>query len=462
MTTAAKPGRPVSDEEFRSWLADQHTARAVSVERVPFSEARGWSFEEETGNLRHRSGGFFTVEGVEVRDGADTWTQPIIDQPEIGILGVLTADFDGVPHFLMQAKFEPGNVNVLQMSPTVQATRSNFTRVHGGRNTPYVEYFNGSRPRRTLVDVLQSEQGQWFWRKRNRNMVVRVDGDVPVHEGFCWLSLDQVLRFLRTDNLLNMDARTVLACMRLDPPSPVGGPFREALAASYSALSPTSPRPALHGPGEITSHLIEAKSRCAWVPRLVPLDRVKGWSRGADEVADDGGREFRVIAVRVKADTREVSHWTQPLLAPRGHGLAVFLARRIRGVLHFLVRALPQPGLMDVVELAPTVQVTPSSASRESSAAPHLGEAPTGDGERVLYDALLSEEGGRFHHAQTRYRIVEAAADGSTEEPEGCLWVTLGQLMELLEHGHYLNIEARTLVACAHSLRAVPETAAGA
>ncbi len=452
--TFEDPGSLLSDEEFHAWLADRTASRVASVEEVPFSEATGWSFEHGTGNLGHQSGRFFTVEGIEVRDGSSTWTQPIIDQPEIGILGILTADFDGVPHLLMQAKFEPGNVNLLQMSPTVQATRSNFTGVHGGRSTPYVEYFNGSLPRNIVADVLQSEQGQWFWRKRNRNMAVRVEPDVPVLDDYCWLSVYQVMRFLRTDNLINMDARTVLACMGFGPPPGVGDgtPARE-LAASHAAKEPDSPEPALHSMKEVTTHLIEAKTRWGWGPRLTPLNRVTGWTAGSSEIGDDAGKEFRVIAARVRAETREVSQWSQPLLEPRGLGLAVFLVRSISGVLHVLAHALPQPGLADVVEYAPTVQLSPSGRSwEESSDTPFLKEALSDDGDRVLYDTVLSEEGGRFHHAQTRYRIVRVDEGTPVREPEGYLWVTLGQFTELLGHAHYLNIEARTLVACAHSL----------
>ena len=32
----------------------------------------------------------------------------------------------------MQAKVEPGNINSIQLSPTLQATRSNYTKAHGG------------------------------------------------------------------------------------------------------------------------------------------------------------------------------------------------------------------------------------------------------------------------------------------------------------------------------------------
>ena len=42
--------------------------------------------------------------------------QPIINQPEIGFLGFITKEFNGILHFLVQAKVEPGNVNNVQIS----------------------------------------------------------------------------------------------------------------------------------------------------------------------------------------------------------------------------------------------------------------------------------------------------------------------------------------------------------
>ncbi len=84
------------------------------------------------------------------------WTQPIIRQPEGGILGILAEEFDGVPHFLMQAEMEPGNPDLLQLSPTVQATRSNCTKVHCGAAVKYIEHLTQPCRGRVPADVLRS------------------------------------------------------------------------------------------------------------------------------------------------------------------------------------------------------------------------------------------------------------------------------------------------------------------
>ena len=84
----------------------------------------------------------------------------------------------------MQAKIEPGNINKVQLSPTLQAAHSNFTQRHLGKTPAYLEEFRSASPEQILVDQLQSEQGARFLRKRNRNIIVRVEDEIEVHENF--------------------------------------------------------------------------------------------------------------------------------------------------------------------------------------------------------------------------------------------------------------------------------------
>jgi oxidase EvaA len=442
--------------DFHSWWAERLHAGVFEVAPIPFAELDGWYFAPDGGNLVHKSGRFFEIGGMHVAaDSGESWSQPIINQPEIGILGILVKEFDGVLHCLLQAKMEPGNINTLQLSPTVQATRSNYTRVHGGNEIRYLEYFRGPKRGRILVDVLQSEQGMWCWRKHNRNMVVEVTGDIPEHEDFRWLRLSQLWRLLSVTNLVNMNARTVLACLPLlRPPASSArahSRFHEALYRSYDKGSDESR--SLHSLTEIVSWFTEMKTRNEWRSNLITLDKVTRFSRSADAIADDDRDGFQIIARRVRAENREVTEWTQPLLAPRRQGLAVFLAREIMGVIHLLVRARPEPGLLDRVEMGPSVQLAPTGAAAAViGPEPFYEYAAGADAARVRFDAVMSEEGGRFHHAQTRYQVIEVGDDVPMETPENYCWLTLDQIMELVRHGHYLTVEARSLLTCVHSL----------
>jgi oxidase EvaA len=324
--------------------------------------------------------------------------------------------------------------------------------VHRGGRTRYLEYFAGPDRGRVLVDVLQSEQGSWFYRKHNRNMVVEVTGDLPLHEDFCWLPLRHVLDLLHRDNLVNMDARTVLSCMPFAFPGQGSGSrhappaFRRALARSLDRSGG-----ALHDLTEILSWFTEERTRHEVSTELIGMNRIVGWKRTAHEIAREDGKHFRLIAVNVEATSREVPSWRQPLLAPVDRGIIAFLAKPIEGVMHVLVHARVEPGFIDIVELGPTVQVIPANYTGLPQPR-YLDYVLGADLARIRFDAFLSEEGGRFFDAQNRYLVIEVADDFPVRCPHDYHWVTLGQLGELLRYGHYLNVQARSLVACLHSL----------
>lgn len=450
-------GRYLPTVGYADWLAERSDVSQFEVSQVPFGGMTGWHFSPDTGNLVHQTGRFFSIEGLEVSTDfrwTPRWTQPIINQPEIGIVGILVKEIDGVLHCLMQAKMEPGNVNVLQLSPTVQATRSNYTRVHRGAPTPYLDYFISGRGR-ILVDVLQSEQGAWFLHKRNRNMLVEATDDVEAADDFVWLTVGQLHELMRVENLVNMDSRTVLSCMPFaEPPAAARGPgtdpeFRAALAESVGGG-----RGALHSMAEVLSWFVALKSRYSLRQRSLPLRGLEGWRCTDEAIEHVDGKYFRIIGVNVKASNREVTSWAQPLVSPVGLGVSSFLTRRIDGVLHLLVQGQVEAGTRDVVEIAPTVHCLPGNYrdTAPSQRPPYLDYVLSAGPAQVRYEVVQSEEGGRFYHAENRYQILEVTEDFPMDSPDGYRWVTVAQLMALLRLSNYLNVEARSLVACLHTL----------
>ncbi|MDQ1025090.1 oxidase EvaA [Streptomyces umbrinus] len=430
----ATGGVATSPERFEKWFAERRAAQVHEVNRIPFAQLRNWSFAEDSGHLVHDSGRFFSVAGlkVEVDEGPVLqWAQPIILQREIGLLGIAVREIDGVLHLLMQAKAEPGNPNGVQLSPTVQATKSNYTGVHRGRNVPYVEHFAEVEPRRVIADVLQSEHGAWFYRKRNRNMVIEVGPDVEAGDDFCWLTLGQVQEQLRIDHRVNMDARTVLSCL------PGAGNGEGGLHTETEILSWITSNQAVHDVDTA----------------VVGLRDLPGWQQSDWSISHESGLFFSVTAVDVVANSREVGGWTQPLLEPHGVGTAALLVKRLGGVLHVLLRARIEPGYIDAIELAPTVQGTPENHAQLGGTVHEqlLDIERRLRTDRVLFDAEMSEEGGRFYHSRSRYMIIEVGEDHPDEEPPGFRWMTLPQITWLLQHRHYLNVQARSLIACLHA-----------
>ncbi len=442
---------------FQRWFADCRRQVHAEVRRIELDRLDGWHSDPITGDIRHRSGKFFSVTGlaVDIPDGPiGQWHQPIIVQPEIGILGIIVKEIDGVLQCLMQAKVEPGNANGLQLSPTVQATRSNYTRVHGGKRVPYLEYFIDNTRSTVIADVRQSEQGSWFHQKRNRNMVVEVDEDIEVLDGFRWMTLGQVHRLLAVDDLVNMDARTVLSCLPFS-----GADLKQVHQYTEDGLGASLIRScsedsgSLHPMSDILSWITARRTLTEITTTLFPLNSVRGWHRSPAKIWHESGLFFDVIGVDVEAGGREVARWMQPMLEPHGTGVVAFLVRDIGGVLHVLVRARMEPGFVDVIELAPTVQCTPENYDWLPPAARprYLDEVLRAGADRIRFASLLSEEGGRFYHARNSYRIVEAELD-PLDEPDDFHWLTVHQLIELLRHSHYVNVQARTMIACLHAM----------
>lgn len=440
-----------------TWLSSFAAERPQVVREITFEELGEWSFAEKTGDLVHKSGQFFRVTGVRVSTDLGlltSWDQPIIDQPEIGILGIIARDIDGVMHLLMQAKMEPGNPSGVQLTPTVQATRSNYTQVHQGSRPRYLDYFLNRDRSRVIVDQLQWEHGSAFLKKRNRNVVLEVDDDdLPAEPGFEWLTLGQVKKLLEVPNLVSMDTRTVIACLpivdahRKDWRSEIGPNVVTSLGAA--ALDSLGSPEAHSADYEVQSWLTDLKCRHHLTVVPIGLSQVSGWHRTDRAISHSDAPFFRVIAVDVESRSREVVHWTQPMIASRPRGLIAFVISQIDGLLHVLVKARAEPGSADTLILGPTVQSalgfesTRTSGDR-SGIVDLVANAAADD---IRYSNVQSEEGGRFHHVESEYRIVEIADGDRLSLPPEYLWLSLRQVHELLQFG-LLSVEARSLLAC--------------
>ncbi|MBI2084151.1 MAG: NDP-hexose 2,3-dehydratase family protein [Candidatus Aenigmarchaeota archaeon] len=206
-------------EQVRKWLEDRAKECKMRVEKINLKDAKGWSFDEKTGNLVHESGGFFSVIGVrisnsEFREAGQGWDQPMIDQGnESGIAGILMKRFNGIPHYLLEAKAEPGNYGKVQLSATLQVTFSNLKQLHKGRKPLFSEFFENPDKHKVLYAQWLPEDGGRFYMKRTYNMLVEADEDkeIEVPNGFIWVTLYQIKELLKQDNLVNPHVRSVIA-----------------------------------------------------------------------------------------------------------------------------------------------------------------------------------------------------------------------------------------------------------
>lgn len=450
-------GINIKTDQFFQWINERRRAVDVKIDLIPFSKLDKWGFDALTGNLQHVTKKFFSIEGIEVKTnwgGVSSWTQPIINQPEIGFLGIITKKIDGVLHFLMQAKIEPGNINCVQLSPTLQATRSNYSRVHKGKSPLYLEYFNGEKKVDVLLDQLQSEQGARFLKKRNRNIIIEVYEDIPVYEDFCWLTLGQIKHFLLTDNLINMDTRTVISGISFGTYLMSELTFINSDRLFYksnhemlhSALTNES---SLKSIEEIISWITNLKSKYELEVNRIPLKQVKDWIVSGTEIHHIENKYFSVLGANIFIENREVLNWSQPLVRSAQEGLIGFIVKKINGIYHFLVQAKIEAGNFDILELAPTVQCLTGNyrTGVNEYEVPFINEFLNTPKERIIFKTFQSEEGGRFYQEQNLNMIIEASEKFYENIPENYCWMTLNQLFTFIKFNNYLNIQARSLLA---------------
>ena len=439
-----------STEEIKEWIVQRNRQVEVKIEQIPFDRMKLWHSDPD-GSLHHDSGRFFSIVGVDVITDYDCnshWRQPIILQPEVGYLGILTKEIDGVLYCLMQAKIEPGNVNCVQISPTLQATKSNYSCVHSGKSPHYLEYFVNAKPENIILDQLQSEQGARFMRKRNRNIIIKVEKDVPVLEDFRWMTLGQIKKLMHCDNMVNMDTRTVLSGLKIsDYITPLDGLNVMSQFGKDMILSSTTNH-AFISTRDHLSWLTGLKAKYDLLVNFCPVNEMPGWKKTRMEIVRDDEKYFKIIGVNVTISNREVASWCQPLVQPMQQGLCAFIIRKINGVYHFLVQAKLECGNFDVIELAPTVQCLTGNVYAETACKPEFAEYVLhARRDQIIFDTLQSEEGGRFYKEQNRNMIVEADENFPLALPARFTWMSLRQIYKFLRFNNYLNIQARSLIS---------------
>jgi len=416
-------------------------SRGLSHSRaIPLREMEKWAVV--SGQLRHQSGRFFSIGGFEYTNSTRAFAQPLINQPEIGTLGFLLRSAEDGLEFLMQAKYEPGNVNGVQIAPTVQATRSNLDRVHGGGHIPFAEYF-ADQEVPTEFDILQTEEADRFFRKRNRN-VARVIDRCDHNQSYRWCGIETIKALLRLSHIVNADARSGLACCDWKAFfRPSGHPhfFLDCVDLTrllWESLE-TTPEKAELGErvGRIRAGFGQVKE--------VPLDALPGWHMDENGCHPETEGQFSVKYYTVTAESREVRDWSQPLLTSHGVGLSVLALSAQSGVLKLFVRLRHAIGVWNGVEVAPSYFRSPGElwSPREGSDCRLFRAIASG---RLLLEAENAEEGSRFYKDVILFRVVMVDAANMEDAPDG-IWITLGTAKEVVDQGQLASNELRSALS---------------
>lgn len=443
-------GNVNSTESLLEWINHLNSTTTVNINECSIHDGAFWFYDDYNGEVLNRKRSFFSVKGMRhFENGEFINEQPIIIQPEIGYLGIICREIDGVLNFLMQAKIEPGNINCVQISPTIQATKSNFTRVHGGKLPTYFELFENSSDYDVIYDQIQSEQATRFYKKRNRNMIMAVNKEFEIYPNFKWMTLGQIKRLMEVDNLVNMDTRTVLSGIPLvtsvlseEEKTEIRKLFTDD--ALFKSIFETEPQKTLP---HIFQKLNNYKMFKDVTIATIPLNQLVDWKIDEYGITCKKQADFMVRYYDIEISGREVQHWTQPLFKAIGMATFGLITKKIDGGRKFLIKIKPEIGSFDKAEIGPSVQWEPSHYLYNDDAVGKLFRKKVENKNGIMCNVILSEEGGRFYHEQNRNIIIEIEKDELRELPEGYMWVDYSALNYLVQVNNCLNIQLRNLLS---------------
>ena len=207
-------------KEIKAWYKRIIQKSNTKVKRIALSDCSNWTINKKT--ISHKSKKFFRVEALRItnsykREVVGGWDQPILTEPGYngGILGLLRKEINGVPHYLINAKFEPGNYRLIQLSPTLQATFSNISQAHKGNAPRFLKYFTNPKTSKCEIFFQQwfSEEGGRLRNKRNLGILINHKSreTIKIDSDFMWVTLKQSKQLILQNAMINPHLRGLVS-----------------------------------------------------------------------------------------------------------------------------------------------------------------------------------------------------------------------------------------------------------
>ena len=202
--------------EIMSWITRLKSKYELNVRSIPLNSVKDWVYDGEM--YKHKDKKYFSVIGVKVQIGnreVINWNQPMIKPAQEGVIAFIVKEISGVYHFLVQAKLEAGNLDILELAPTVQCLTGNYRKGYNEYSVSFIDDVLSASKEQIWYSAHQSEEGGRFYKEQNQNMIIEAKSDFPVEvpENYCWMTLNQLLTFVKFNNYLNVEARSLLSAV---------------------------------------------------------------------------------------------------------------------------------------------------------------------------------------------------------------------------------------------------------
>ena len=409
--------------KIKRWFLNQKRKHKLKVKIIDINNIKGWILDRD--KIYHKSKKFFKIIGIKISTNfyKYNWDQPIIVQNEIGILGIIKNIRTN--RYLLQAKVEPGNINKIQIAPTVQATKSNYTQAHGGKKIPFINFFF---KKENIQSSKQSEQRFRYLNKFNSNILFKTSSKIKINPEFYWFSKKEIKSLIRLKNLINMDTISVFSSFikKLNNDNPINS-FKN-----------------------INLWIKKNDKRFFIKTKIVSLSKLNDWKINHKHIVNKDNKHFSIIGTQINANKREVSNWSQPIIKGKKLAFAGFIKSRFNNTEHYLCRYILKPGLKSS-SLSCTVNTSDISKYKKNKNL-NLNEinflknyfVSKSRKNKITFDNILSDEGGRFYQCQIRYMVLNLTDIKNLKVPDKYIWVSHNQMVNLIKNKK-IDIEARLL-----------------
>jgi oxidase EvaA len=208
-----------SVEGIISWITRLKAFAELEVEKIPLNDLKEWKKDELS--IHHIQQKYFSVVGVRAEIGnreVASWTLPLVKSAQEGIIAFIIKKINGVYHFLVQAKMESGNFDIIELAPSVQCLTGNYRKGQNEYEVEFINYVLEPEKHNAIVHYssFQSEEGGRFFEEQNKNMIIEVgdDFDVELPDKYNWMTLNQIKTFIKFNNYLNIQSRSLLSTVR--------------------------------------------------------------------------------------------------------------------------------------------------------------------------------------------------------------------------------------------------------
>ena len=402
------------------WLNNQKKINKIKIKKKKINSLKDWIFKQNI--IFHKSNNFFSIKPFLFQQKNKKIFQPLIVQGERGILGIVKKKVRDKDYYLLQSKIEPGNINGVQISPTVQATKSNYLRKHGGKKTLFLDYFLKRQNKLKIISKIKlSEQGSRFLKKKNWNILLEADKiNIPLKKNYCWLTKENIKYLINKKNILNMDTISVLS----------------------SAIKKNLNENTLNSNTKIKNILNLLDKKIKIKRKIINFNDLKGWEIKKNSISDIRNKYFSIFFLDVVANLREVKKWEQPIISDHFSSMNGFLVSKINNTMHYLLKIINEPGFDQSKYTSTIFEKNFNLNSRKNIKFLSFFKK-----NNCLMNLVNSDEGGRFLNNQTRNLINEIKDYKKINLNKNFIWASHNQVIDLIKQNK-ITIEARNLFAC--------------